>query len=98
MKKEDFSEAKRIEKEIDQIKYELSIWETCITKKRDLACDNHGGGYKNLYQKGSDRWESSMSNEVFLNFRKSVINELKIKIIDFESKFSKIGCRETNGS
>jgi len=96
LKKEDFNNAKRIEKEIDKIKHELNIWEVWINKKSNLACNRHGCGFKTLYEDRQGNYESSMSDEVFSSFRKSVINELKIKIINLEEEFLKIGYQETN--
>ena len=73
MTEEQLKEAIALTKKRTEIKRELALWTDAITHRKALA-------YYNLTHRAPAELKSNMSEDLFAGFRRSVIDNLKLKI------------------
>lgn len=81
---ETLSKANKLKEERNKIASELDIWERELTSPAKL-------GYLQGWNKNNPpELESNISKELFEGFRRSAINELKLRILVIDEEFDKL--------
>ncbi len=82
MNLENFDKARSLNTERHEIERELKIWETDLTSVGNLAY------LQSWNSKHPAELKSKVANEIFIGFRTSAINSLRLRLVDIGQEFS----------